>query len=153
CAIQERGLASPGNSGERVAAIIREPSTDARVHEGAGGVALSADGAVVAEGHISQGQASGLTPGILGRGADRPAQARADELGIDTVPPVAAAPADLIVLEEAIGDRGRSDIEQAAAEGVADVAVSPGAGVVRAAESPVARDGASGQAEGGPVGI
>src|SRR5262245_39049729 len=154
-AIADRRRAAPGRGEKRVAAITGEPAPDARVHQGAGRVAVAADGTVVAERHVAESQAHVQTRRILCRCGDRPARARADELeaGAGAVPPVAAASVGLVVLEEAIGDRGRADIVQAAAERVADVAVSAGAGVARAAEGPVARDGASGQAEGGPVGI
>src|SRR5262249_57130046 len=54
-AIPERDLATLGN-GEWVPAIIPETATDARVHDGAGRVAVAADGAVVAERHVAEGQ-------------------------------------------------------------------------------------------------
>src|SRR5262249_28297745 len=60
-AIAERDLAARGFGDKRIAAISREPTTDARVHESAGRVAVAADGAVVADRHVAEGQDSVLT--------------------------------------------------------------------------------------------
>src|SRR5262249_21933761 len=153
-AFPQRGRAAPGNT-KRVPAIVPETAADARVHDGASHIVVTTDGTVVAECHVAEDQADRRTRKVAGRSGDSPSDARADESegGTDTVPPVAAAPVSLVFLEEAIGDRGRSVIVQAAAERGADLGASARAGVVGAAESPVTRDGTSGQAECAAVGI
>src|SRR5262249_26087820 len=147
-AVPERCRAAAGN-GEWVPAIIPETAAATRVHDGAGRVAVAADGAVVAKRHAGEVEAHGPTRCISRRSGDPPADARADEFegGTGAVAAVAAASAGLVEQEEAISDGGRSVIVQAAAERGADLGASARAGVVGAAESPVARDGTSGQAE------
>ena len=91
-AIPERDRAAPGNGDKRVAAVIREPATDARVHEGAGRVAVAADGAVVAERHVAEGQAHGLTRCIPCRSGDSPRRCPCRRTGSWCRPPGCRCP-------------------------------------------------------------
>src|SRR5499433_571946 len=152
-AIAERGRAPSGRGHEVVGGNIHEPTTDARVHEGAGRVVVPPDGMVPAERHVAEGQANGATGGVPCKSEDRPTHGRADELEAGEVPPVAVAPAGLVVLERAVPDRGFPDIDQTPAGCKADIAVSAGTGVVGAADGLVAREGTSAKEQDSPVGI
>ena len=152
-AIAERGRAPSRRGHEVVSGNIHKPTTDARVHEGAGRVVVPPDGLVAAERHVAEGQANGATGGVPCKSEDRPTHGRADELEAGEVPPVAVAPAGLVVLERAVRDRGFPDIDQTPAGCKADIAVSAGTGVVGAADGLVAREGTSAKEQDSPVGI
>src|SRR5262249_59501217 len=91
-AVPERDLATPGNGDKVVAAVIPQPAADARSHDGAGRVAVAADGPVVAERHVAEGQAHVRTRRVPCHRADRPAESRADGLGAGAVPPAGGGP-------------------------------------------------------------
>src|SRR5262245_63379888 len=102
-ALPERDRAPPGRVEERVTAVIREPAADARAHDGAGGVAVAADRAVVPDRHVVEGQARRRAGCVSRRREDPPAGGRTHELEVTAAPPVTAPPAGLVVLEEAAG--------------------------------------------------
>src|SRR5262245_62458498 len=106
CAIPKRRGISAGNREVIVAAVDAEGAANARIYESTCSVVFATDGAIMAKRHIVEDQAHGLTRRITCRRRDSPTHACSDELVTDAVSPVAIAAAGLVVLEEAIGDRG-----------------------------------------------
>src|SRR5262249_31904056 len=99
-ALQNGRAVAAGHGSVVVAAVARDPAADPRVHERAGRIAVSADGAVVANGYVPEGQPSGGARRVAGRRGDASAEPRPDVLVADAVPLVTVSAAGLVVLEE-----------------------------------------------------
>src|SRR5262249_56719820 len=123
------GRAAPRGTGMPDAARC-EPTAPGSPYEGAGRIAVAADGPVVAERHVVQSQAGRPTRGIVGSSENPAAKGCADPLKAGAAPPVAAAPTDFVVLERTVRDRRVTVIEQATAVGAAGRADAAGSYVV-----------------------